>query len=178
MPYCRLTEDGARRLPGVRPDWDYGWFTDREYFGTVEAWTQVQGLAQFTLLCPYIFGDDPDAEVLMRFNADGRPALVRKVGQSGTSYLACFKALRAEIVRAIAQEAGCHVYSDSDDILYAGNRFVTLHASSSGDKTIHLPRECDPYEVYERRLYGHATRKIVVCVRKGETRTFHLDGEI
>ena len=101
-----------------------------------------------------------------------------KQGPGGTCFLAYLKALRAEIVRAVARQAGCHVYSDSDDILYAGNRFVTLHASTSGDKTIHLERDCDPYEVYERRQYGSATRKICVRMRKGDTKTFHLDGAL
>lgn len=177
LPYCHLTEEGTRQLHDARADWDYGWFTDRDCFGTCEAWTQGQGLAQFTLLYPYFYADDPQADVLMRFNADERPALVKKEGPGGTCFLAYFKAVRSDLVRSMARQAGCHVYSASDDILYAGNRFVTLHASSSGNKVIRFNRACNPYEVYERRLYGLEIREITVRMRKGETRTFHLDGK-
>jgi hypothetical protein len=178
LPYCRLTPEGARRLPDVRPDRDYGWFVDRQSFGTCEAWTHPQGLAQFTLLCPYVTGDDPSAEVLMRFNADGRPALVMRERPEGRTLAAYFKAVHAGIIRSAARLAGCHIYGDSDDVLYVGNRFVTLHAGASGAKLIQLPAPSDPFEIYERRGYGQGVRELRFELRKGETRTFHLGGPV
>lgn len=178
LPYCRLTPDGARRLPDVRTDWDYGWFTDRESFGTIESHLQTQGMAQFSLLCPYLTGEEDQGEVLMRFNADGRPALVMLEDAHGRHLTAFFKAVRAEIYRAVARLAGCHIYSTSDDVLYAGPRMVTLHAGSSGEKLIHLPAPADPFEIYQRTAYGHGVRDLRFSLRMGETRTFHLQGEI
>ncbi len=178
LPYCRVTAEGARLLTDVRQDRDYGWFADRESTGTIESWLQPQGMAQFTLLCPYLFGDDPAAHVLMRFAADGRPALVMTETGAQRTLVAYFKAASADLLRAVARLAGCHIYSDSDDILYASPHFVTLHASSSGEKVIRFPGPCDPFEIYEQAFYGRATAEIRVRLRMGETRTFHLHGSV
>ena len=178
LPYCRLTPEGAQRLPDARADWDYGWFTDRESSGTVESWLQPQGLAQFSLLYPYLFGDDPNAEVLLRFNADDRPAMVMAEHDGLRTINAYIKAPRAELFRGAARLAGCHIYNTSDDILYASPHFVTLHASVSGEKVIQLPSPVDPYEIYEQRSYGTGITELRFILRKGETRTFYLHGEI
>jgi len=178
LPYCRLTPAGAALLPDIRPDWDYGWFADRESFGTVESWLQPQGMAQFTLLCPYLSAADPAAEVLMRFTTDDRPAMAMTTAGATRTVVAYFKALRADIIRGFARLSGCHLYSDSDDVLYASPHFVTIHAGTSGEKIIHLPELCNPYEIYQRAHYGQATRELRVRLRKGETRTFYLHGEI
>lgn len=178
LPYCRVTPEGERVLVDVRADRDYGWFADRVSAGTCESWLQPQGAAQFTLLCPYLFGDDPAAQVLMRFVADQRPALVMTETASQRTLVAYFKAVGADLLRAVARLAGCHIYSDSDDILYASPHFLTLHASSSGEKVLRLPVACDPYEIYERRAYGTAVRELRCRLRFGETRTFHLHGGI
>lgn len=181
LPYCRLTPRGAERLPDARTDLDYGWFVDRESSGTVESWLQPQGLAQFSLLSPYLFGDDPDAEVLLRFTADDRPALLLRERQGQRTLIAYFKALHADLFRSAARLAGCHLYctaSTADDVLYASPQFVTLHASSSGEKTIRLPVPCVPYEIYELKAYGQGVSEIRCRMRKGETRTFHLHGAI
>ncbi len=178
LPYCRLTPAGARRLPDVRADWDYGWFTDRESFGTIESHLQTQGSAQFSLLCPYLTGDEDGGEVLMRFSADNRPALLLREHHGTLHLTAFFKAVRAEIFRAAARLAGCHIYCAGDDILYAGPRMVTLHAGASGDKQLHLPEPSAPFEIYERVSYGQGVTDLRFNLRKGETRTFHLQGEI
>lgn len=173
---CRLTDAGARALPGLRQDLDYGWF-DRYSVGTIVA-QQPQGPAQRSLLAPYLYGNDPDAEVLMRFIADGHPAMLQKARGKNQSTIAFFKALSASLYRELAARAGSHVYLDSDDVFYAGSSFVTIHASSSGEKRIQLPQVASPFEIYEQKSYGEATRTIHCRMRTGQTRTFYLKGKI
>lgn len=36
------------------------------------------------------------------------------------------------------RSAGCHIYTDSDDVLYAGKNFICIHASTDGEKKIKL----------------------------------------
>jgi hypothetical protein len=175
-PACRIVSDGGGLLTGVDTGKEYG-YLDREMFGDV-ANMQPPGPARNTLLYPYIYGDDPDASVLARFSADDKPALIARDFGSWRSVHALFKAVRSDIVRAIARHAGCHVYSDSDDILYASKNFVTLHASVDGEKLIRLPHESDPFEIYEEEFYGKGTREIRFKLKRGETKTFHLRGEI
>ena len=40
------------------------------------------------------------------------------------------------------RSAGCHIYTDSDDVLYAGKNFICIHASPDGEKKIKLPKSC------------------------------------
>lgn len=176
FPACRLTDKGAARLPAVPNDREYGFF-DRVTFGTVVA-SQKPGPLFTSLLCPQLYGDDPDAEVWMRFSGDGRPAMIARDFKNLRSIGVFFKAVRADILRSVARRAGCHIYSDSDDVLYASPRFVTLHAASAGTKVLKFPVPCDPFEVYERKHYGRAVREIRVEMRRGQTKTFHLLGEI
>lgn len=36
------------------------------------------------------------------------------------------------------RSAGCHIYTDSNDVLYAGKNFICIHASTDGEKKIKL----------------------------------------
>jgi hypothetical protein len=175
-PACRIVSDGGGLLEGVPTNREYG-YLDREMFGDV-ANMQPPGPARNTLLYPCFYGDDPESQVLARFTADERPALIARDFDHWRSIHACFKAVRADIIRAIAKNSGCHVYSDSDDILYANRHFVTLHASTDGEKVIRLPMESDPYEIYEEKYYGKGIKEIRFKLERGETKTFHLHGEI
>ena len=173
-PACRLVSGNENIMKGVSAEKEYGYF-DREMFGTV-ANIQPPGPAWSTLLYPCIYGDDPDAEVLAKFTANNRPALIARDFGSWRSVHACFKAVRSDIIRAIARYAGCHVYSETDDVLYANRHFVTLHASGSGEKVIKLSEPANPFEIYEKKHYGNNTREIRFNLRKGETKTFCLHG--
>ena len=178
FPAFRLcgAEDGP--LAGVARDREYGFF-DRDSFGDACCWqTQPPGPAWSSLLCPWITADDPDAEVYARFSEGNAPAIAQRRFAEWTSVCAYVKAVRAELLRAIARAAGCFIFHDGDDVLYAGKDFVTLHASTPGEKRLRFPAPADPFELYQRRAYGHGVREISVPMRKGETRTFHLGGEM
>ena len=59
-------------------------------------------------------------------------------------------------------------------ITYASRNFVTIHASTSGEKTLYLPKKCSPVEVYEEKTYGNDTDKISFSMLRGETKTFKI----
>jgi len=174
-PLCRVVDDGGGILAGVPTDKDYGYF-DRQKTGRNAV--QPDGPARCTFLNPFIYGDDPEVTVMARFAGNDMPAIVAREFGSWRSVYAFFKAVHSDIIRAVASYAGCHIYSESDDILYANQHFVTLHASTSGGKTIKLPKVSNPFEVYEHRFYGNNTRQIQFTSEKGETKTFYLHGEI
>ncbi|MBO7658935.1 MAG: hypothetical protein J6T65_06450, partial [Clostridia bacterium] len=66
---------------------------------------------------------------------------------------------------------------DEGDFVFANERFLTIHAATTGSKTIHLKKACSPFEVYEKRFYGENVSEIVVKMTRGETLMFCLDGE-
>jgi hypothetical protein len=56
--------------------------------------------------------------------------------------------LPASFLRALARQAGVHVYNDHDDTLYASRSYLTLAANLAGPRRIRLPRRsdvCDPF---------------------------------
>lgn len=176
FPACRLVSGNNEILKGVPVDKDYGYF-DREMFGTI-ANVQPPGPAWSTLLYPCIYGDDPEAEVLAAFKANNKPALLARDFGNWHSIYSGFKAVRSDLLRAIARYAGCHIYAETDDVLYANRHFVTLHASTTGEKVIRFPEESDVFEIYEKRFYGMKTKEVKFSLQKGETKTFYLHGEI
>jgi hypothetical protein len=175
-PACRLTTEAGAAFEGLNTDREYGRF-DRQMAGTV-ANIQPPGMAWSTLLYPCFYADDPEANVIARFTENGLPALAMRDFGTWRSIHAYFKAVRSDILRAAARSAGCHIYAESDDILYAGRHFVTLHASESGRKTIRFPGPCDPFEIYERASYGTGVTSIDMYLDTGDTKTFYLHGEI
>lgn len=150
----------------------YGYF-DRPIVKTV--WVMEKDRPSY--LYPVFYSNDPEATVLGRFCANGLPALTLKEREGFTSIFCGAKTLRSDLVQSIARHAGCHVYSRTDDCLYANRNFVVLHAKDSGRKTLRFPGPCSPYEVYEKRTYATDTDSIDVDMRRGETKMFYLARE-
>ena len=78
-----------------------------------------------------------------------------------------------EISRIFA-EAGAHVWVGGGDIVCAGRGFLMVHAATSGNKMIRLPRRADVTEIYGLA----ASRKNVLSfgerLNAGETRIYRL----
>ena len=91
-----------------------------------------------------------------------------------TSIYCGSKFLSADVIKEIARFAGCHIYSDTDDVIYANKDYVTIHAAKSGTKTIHLPKKASAFELYEEKYYSENSESIVVEMLKGETKMFEL----
>lgn len=125
-------------------------------------------------LYPLFYSDDPDAKVLANFLTSKVPALSVKESDGFTSIFCGAKYLRSDLVRSIAAYAGCHIYCDSDDVLYADKHHVVFHSSSDGKKTLRFPEEVSPYEVYEGKYYGDKVKEITFDTYLGETKTFYI----
>jgi len=74
----------------------------------------------------------------------------------------------------MAEYAGCHIYTDSEEVLFANRNYITFHASFSGTKTLRLPRRCTVREVYEDRIYARDTDSVAFDAYLGETKMFEL----
>lgn len=130
-----------------------------------------------TYAYPLFTTEDPNAQVLGRFCNTDLPALTLKEENGFLSVFCGAKILRADLIQSLARYAGCHIWSDNtDDILYANDHFVVLHAASTGEKTLRLPRKATVFEVYEKRFYGSQTQEITFPMHFGETKMFSLDG--
>jgi hypothetical protein len=63
---------------------------------------------------------------------------------------------------------------DSEDVFYTNGRYAVIHAASSGEKTIRLPKKASAFEVYEEKYYSHDQSSISLTMVKGETKMFEL----
>lgn len=125
-------------------------------------------------LCPLLYTEDPDAQILGRFLDSGRPALSLKM-QDGYQALYCAsKYLSCDVIKEIARFAGCHIYSETDDVLYANANYITVHAASSGHKMIALPKKCKVTDAYDGTAYGNDTDMVELELLKGETKMLRL----
>ena len=128
-------------------------------------------------LFPLLYPSDTEAEPLGFYLDSEHPAFVRKMADGFTSYLCGVKSLTADIVREIAREAGCHIYSDSEDVFYIGRRFLTHHASKGGEKIIHLPLMAKVSDAYDDTVPPVFTDTISFHARRGDTHTFRVEYE-
>ncbi len=127
-------------------------------------------------LNPGFYIDDPQATVLGRYCSSGLPALAL-VERDGVRSLYCATAvMRSDLLASIAAYAGCHLFLDGDDVLYANENFVAIHAQDDGRRTIRFKRPCSPYEVYEKRFYGHDVDHVDVDMTLGQTLMWSLAG--
>ncbi len=126
-----------------------------------------------TYLWPLFYVDDPDAKHLAHFLTNEYPSVSIKQADGFTSVYYGSKSIKCDVLRQFAEFAGCHIYSDSNDVIYAGANYVTFHASSTGKKTVHFPEKVTVYEVYEDKVYAENTDVLEFSAYLGETKMFY-----
>lgn len=127
-----------------------------------------------TYLYPLFYPNDKDATVIARFLTSGYPAVAVKEQNGYTSVYYGSKFIDSKTMREIARFAGCHIWSESDDTVYANDSYLTHHASSSGRKKIYFKEKVSPYEVYEKRFYANGVTELEFDSELGETKMFKL----
>jgi hypothetical protein len=125
-----------------------------------------------TYLYPMIY--PTDGEVMARFCTYGQPAVAYKEHDGFRSIFYGSKSISAEVVREIARFAGCHIWEEDSNVLYANASYVTHHSSESGEKTVYLPAKYDVYDAYEGNLIAHGVDQIKFKSYFGQTRTFRI----
>ena len=119
--------------------------------------------------------DDPDAAILGRYCRNGHAAMT---GKNGFASVYCAaQVMRSDLIASLAEWAGCHLFLHGDDVLYANENFVCVHAKDDGMRTVYFKRACSPFEVYEKRFYGRNVDHIDVDMYLGETKMWRLTGE-
>ena len=127
-----------------------------------------------TYAYPLFYSIDAEAKNLAYLLTSGYPAVTMKETDGFTSIFYVSKCIKSDVVREIARYAGCHIYCESDDVLYANPNYITLHSSQTGSKTLHFPTPVTLYEVYEKKVYAKGVTKITFNTYLGETKTFRI----
>lgn len=129
----------------------------------------------------YYCYENPFVTVLARYQSG---PLTGKIGigyrQKGKRkiFFAAPMALSSLAIREIAKLSGVPVYCENEDTLLAGNRIITLHTKTTGEKTLCLPGNGDSsyLEIYSGCRYDHASQ-ITFQAKANHTYTFVADPE-
>ncbi len=127
-----------------------------------------------TYLYPQFYSVDEEAKTIANFLTTDRPAVSVKECDGYTSVFYGSKSLDRTTVRSLAKFAGVHIYSNSEDVIYTSQNYITFHAASGGKKTLRFPEPCDVVEVYEERHYGQNVTEIEFDCHFGETKMFRI----
>ena len=78
-------------------------------------------------------------------------------------------------LRELCQQLGIHVYADADDVLSANANFLMLHTSTTGEKTITLPRPSRVTEVISGKVVADKATQFKENLDLGITRVYRLE---
>lgn len=125
-------------------------------------------------LSPRFVVKDNEATTLGLYNEDQDVAFAVKEYNGFTSVYCGVKFVQADVIRAVCKFANCHIYSFDGDTMYFSENYITIHASSTGKKTINFKEKCSLYELYEQKYYGKDVCEVVLDMVEGQTLTFEL----
>jgi beta-galactosidase len=111
---------------------------------------------------PVLVGEDPEAEVLGELYGFGEPGLIRQEVGGIQTYFSSAPRLPAVLLRAIAAQAGVHIYNEQDDITYVNRSFIGLHTPQSGPRTLRFPAPVDLYDVYQEQVVAANARTVTL----------------
>lgn len=126
-------------------------------------------------LCPAVFPRDDSVEVLARYCQNGEVAIAKKETEGYTSVFCGAKIVNAELIRAFAKMAGCHIYEEDENVTYISRNFITVHSSYGKKVTLKFPENKNVYELYEEKYYGRNTKEISFDMKFGETKMFKIE---
>ena len=149
----------------------YG-FIDRNVHSNI--WTSYSELYTDFANPGFVIEESNDIQVLGRYCANGEIAYALKENDGFVSAYCCTQVIRSDLIASLAKYSGCHIYTTSEDVLYANENFVAIHASYSGKRTIHFKKPCSPYELYEEKYYGENVTSIELDMKLGQTKMFKV----
>lgn len=112
--------------------------------------------------------DATSAEVLATY-PDNSAAVALRRGPDGLSMFVGPPGLASELLRAVAREAGVHLFTESDCNVYASGRFVALHAAQDGPITVNIGRPGPVTDEMTGAKVGDGP-KFTLPLKRGESR--------
>ncbi len=120
-------------------------------------------------ISPRFWSDDPEAEVLGRLAGLDKPGLVVKKQPGWTSVYSSAPILPAALLRNIARAAGCHIYSDANDVVYANRNVLCVYAPGGGTRTIRLPHKSKVVDLLENRTVAERAVELPLTMAPNST---------
>lgn len=174
-PDMRLTPAGAAWLPGFDRERTFGSFERPRWEGDPATGDFRRAPAAPTTLTERFFANPaPGDTVLARFVTGGEPAAVARESARATDVWIGSVMVPADLLRAIARRAGCHLFCDADEIVYANHSFLAIHTAAAGERTFRLRRPADVVDVFSGRTLGAGVTQFTDTIPAFRTRLYYL----
>jgi hypothetical protein len=118
---------------------------------------------------PRFTADDPGAQVLGTLAGVDKPGLAVKKQAGWTSVYSSAPLLPAALLRNIARAAGCHIYSDAHDVVYAGSGYLGIYAPEGGTRTVRLPRRSRVVDALDGKVVAENAREFPLPMAPNST---------
>ncbi len=170
FPNFRVDSASHKSVEMAKLDKEYG-FIDRNVHSNI--WMRQTEIELPFVNPGFYIKEDDGVEVLGRYCADKKPAYALKKMDGYISAYCTTQVIRNDLIASLAKYSGCHIFTDSEDILFANENFVCIHASYTGKRRIYFKKLCTPYEVYEKKNYGENVEYVDLDLKLGETKMFY-----
>ena len=138
---------------------------------------------------PLFYCDDPSARILGElyvYPALNRnwgwargmltmPALAVKDMGDWISIWCGVPNMPACLLRNIAKFAGVHIYTEGDDVVYANNSLLAIHARYSGKRMVHLPKRYTVVDAFTGEILAKDAQSFEVMLNRGQTGLWLLE---
>ena len=102
------------------------------------------------------------------------PGLVIKEVDGWHSVRSAVPELPSGLLRSIARYAGFHLWSDRDDVLYAGRHWLCVHPLKGGGRRFRLPRRTNVYDAISGKLLEVNGKSFTARLTGGSCRLYYL----
>jgi hypothetical protein len=127
-----------------------------------------------TLLDPLWLVDDPKAEIIGRYPSGGAAIAAKQTPDGLRVYVGALHC-PATLLRNILGASGVHVYADTDDVILTDGRFLSVTATSAGQKHLRLPKKCNIVNAMDNQAVARDVDHLELELALGETRMFLLN---
>jgi hypothetical protein len=101
---------------------------------------------------------------------NGRPG-ARGANDYGVLW-SCAMPLPSNLLRAACRYAGCHVWCEDDDVVYASDSMACLHSVKAGPRTLAFPGPRPVWDLVSGEKLGDALSSVSLTIAPPETRLF------
>jgi len=127
-----------------------------------------------TKIGPVLAADDDSALTLGTLYGFDEPGLVFKEINGVQTYYTASPKLSHEVLRAIAEKSGVHIYNNVDDGSYVNKSFISIHTVRGGERTLTFPRPVTLYDVYNDKLIAEKTGQVTIDMPVRTTSIFFI----
>ena len=115
---------------------------------------------------PTMYSNDPDAEILGRYETSGAGALLRKKKENYTVYYSGLGNLSQEALTEIARESGVHLYAKCGIATFVNSGFVGVYNTKDEFTEVILKEDGEFTEIFSEKTYKTKNRKIMLPTGK------------